>query len=309
MAMTILPLVAARRAGLSFPPRWSAPGVRRPGCLVRKGAWGAGDIGLNQVLIAATIVFAGRHDGRRHRLPDRLRVLPAAPRGARATRSSRPCSPHLAARGAAGDADGFAATSPRGCGRWSCSSLPAAALLAAVALPVLSIVEVGELDSRGASFVAAVLAAYLVGVLGYSTFFLLTRASYALDDVRSPTMVYLWVTLAAIGAMAVTSSACRRAGARRRSGAGARCRRDGGVLWAVPPAPAPPGSSGARGRCPGPRRTGHRRRRRRRLGRGDRDRLGRPTAGRRRGRPAPRWWAPGCTSWCSPCCARRRSAW
>ncbi len=83
---------------------------------------------------------------------------------------------------------------------------PAAALLAVVALPVLSVVRIGELDERGASFVAAVLAGYLVGVVGYSTFFLLTRASYALDDARSPTMVYLWVTLAAIVAMGVSSA-------------------------------------------------------------------------------------------------------
>jgi putative peptidoglycan lipid II flippase len=44
------------------------------------------------------------------------------------------------------------------------------------------------------------------GLLGYSTFFLLTRASYALDDVRSPTTVFLGVTLAAIAGMAVSSA-------------------------------------------------------------------------------------------------------
>ena len=42
--------------------------------------------------------------------------------------------------------------------------------------------------------------------LGYSCFFLLTRASYAIDDVRSPTTVFLGVTAAAIVGMAVTSS-------------------------------------------------------------------------------------------------------
>jgi putative peptidoglycan lipid II flippase len=206
VAMTALPWLAARRAGLAFPIRWRAPEVDGLGDLVRKGAWGAGDIGLNQVLILATIVFAGRTTGGviAYQTAFAFFLLPHAVLGHPVFTT---LFPHLAARGAAGDHDGFARDLAEGLRSMVLLLLPASALLAVVALPVLSIVEVGELDSRGASFVAAVLAAYLVGVLGYSTFFLLTRASYALDDARSPTMVYLWVTIAAIGAMAVTSSA------------------------------------------------------------------------------------------------------
>ena len=83
---------------------------------------------------------------------------------------------------------------------------PAAALMAAMAAPLLALIRVGQLDAQGSELVAAVLASFMTGLLGYSCFFLLTRASYAIDDVRSPTTVFLGVTAAAIVGMAVTSS-------------------------------------------------------------------------------------------------------
>jgi peptidoglycan biosynthesis protein MviN/MurJ (putative lipid II flippase) len=52
----------------------------------------------------------------------------------------------------------------------------------------------------------------MVGLMGYSGFYLLTRASYAIDDVRSPTMVYLWATIGAIVGMAVASSLSENSG-------------------------------------------------------------------------------------------------
>jgi putative peptidoglycan lipid II flippase len=206
LAMTALPLLAARRAGLGLVPRWRAPGVEGLGALVRKGAWGAGDIGLNQVVIAATLVFAGATTGGviAYQTAFAFFLLPHAVLGHPVFTT---LFPHLAARGAASDAPGFARDLAGGIRSMVLLLAPAAALLAVVALPLLSLVRVGELDGQGASFVGSVLAAYLVGVIGYSTFFLLTRASYALDDARSPTMVYLWVTVAAIIAMGVASAA------------------------------------------------------------------------------------------------------
>ena len=74
---------------------------------MRKGAWGAGDIGLNQVLIAATIVFAGRTTGGviAFQTAFAFFLLPHAVLGHPVFTT---LFPHLAARGAAGDADGFA---------------------------------------------------------------------------------------------------------------------------------------------------------------------------------------------------------
>lgn len=200
VAMTILPMVATRRAGLGFLPRWSAPGVTGLGALLRKGAWGAGDIGLNQVMVTATVIFAGRTAGGviAYQTAFSFFLLPHA---VLAHPVFTTLFPHLATHGAAGDRDAFARDLTDGLRSMALLLVPSAALLAAVALPTLSVVRLGQLDEHGASFVATVLAGYLVGLLGYSAFLLLTRAAYALDDVRSPTMVYLWVTLVAVGAM------------------------------------------------------------------------------------------------------------
>ena len=90
------------------------------GALARKGAWGAGDIGLNQVLVLATVVFAGRVPGGviAYQTAFTFFLLPHA---VLAHPIFTVRFPELAAYGAAGDNDGFAADGrARACGRWPC---------------------------------------------------------------------------------------------------------------------------------------------------------------------------------------------
>jgi putative peptidoglycan lipid II flippase len=54
---------------------------------------------------------------------------------------------------------------------------------------VLRLIRVGALDPSGADLVAGVLAAYAFGITGYAGIHLLTRASYAAGDVRTPALV------------------------------------------------------------------------------------------------------------------------
>jgi putative peptidoglycan lipid II flippase len=205
VGLTVLPILAAVHGGLGFRPRWSARGVTGIGALARKGAWGAGDIGLNQVLVAATIVFAGRVDGGviAYQTAFTFFLLPHAVL-AHPIFTAR--FPELSAHGAGGDHGAFARNLSAGLRSMIILLVPAAVLMAITAAPVLSIIRIGQLDAHGSRLVAAVLAAYMTGLLGYSSFFMLTRASYAIDDVRSPTTVYLAVTAAAIGLMALTSA-------------------------------------------------------------------------------------------------------
>jgi putative peptidoglycan lipid II flippase len=198
-------VLAASHAGLGFRPRWSARGVSGVGELARKGAWGAGDIGLNQVLVAATIVFAGRVDGGviAYQTAFTFFLLPHAVL-AHPIFTAR--FPELSAHGADGNHEAFARNLSAGLRSMILMLVPAAVLMAVTAAPMLSIIRVGQLNGHGSQLVAAVLAAYMTGLLGYSSFFMLTRASYAIDDVRSPTTVYLAVTTAAIILMAVTSN-------------------------------------------------------------------------------------------------------
>lgn len=67
--------------------------------------------------------------------------------------------------------------------------LPATALGMALAHPGFALVRVGALDERGTALVAVAFVGLAAGLLPYSAFLLLARASYALDDSRAPALV------------------------------------------------------------------------------------------------------------------------
>ena len=71
-------------------------------------------------------------------------------------------------------------------------------LIAVGGVSGLSAIQMGQLDADGARLVSLVLASLLLGIAGYYTFFLLTRASYALEDPVTPTVVNLGVTAGTI---------------------------------------------------------------------------------------------------------------
>ena len=79
--------------------------------------------------------------------------------------------------------------------------LPASALLIALGRPTLRLVQLGSLDAAGAGLVARVLAAYALGLVGYSLFQHVTRASYAAGDARTPTLVHLGATAGGVALM------------------------------------------------------------------------------------------------------------
>lgn len=202
-AMTVVPLVAVRRSGAHLFPGWrNSPIPLRP--LVSKGFWAAGHLGLNQVMVAATIILAARVDGGvvAYQIAFTFFLLP---HGLLANPVYTVMFPRFATHAQRGQLDEFAADVGLGLRMTALLVVPAAGLLVALAGPMLTLVRLGSLDRAGAHLVAVVLAAYAFGLLGYSAFFLLTRASYALDDARSPTVVNGWVTLVAIPAMVLAS--------------------------------------------------------------------------------------------------------
>jgi putative peptidoglycan lipid II flippase len=204
VVMTAVPLIAARRAGYGLRPGWAVEGSDlRP--LVGRGLWAAGHVGLNQILVLVTVVLAGQVAGGviAYQTAFTFFLLPHA---LLAHPIFTALYPRLAAAGAAGETGPFARDLARGLRAMVALVLPAAAVLAAVAAPALSLVRIGQLDDAGVELIAAVLASYLLGVGGYSTFFLLTRASYALGDARRPTLVNLVVTAVTIAGLAGASA-------------------------------------------------------------------------------------------------------
>lgn len=193
-AMTLLPLMALRRAGLRLRPRWQ-PRLPELAALGRAGAWGAVQLAGMQLLLAVTLVLANRIEGGvvAYHLAFTAFLLPFA---VLAYPVMTTLYPRLASQAAAGRWDAFRHSLGRGVRTTVLRVAPASALLVALAAPGLALIRLGALDGPGARLTARVLAAYGVGLVGYAVCHLLTRASYAAGDVRTPALVTLCVAVA-----------------------------------------------------------------------------------------------------------------
>ncbi len=205
VAMTTVPFVALWHAGLGIRPRWRTTGLGGLRALVRRGAWAAGHVGLNEVLIGSTIVLSGRVGGGviAYQTAYTFFLLPHA---LLAYPIFTALFPRLARKATAHDLPAFATDLGMGMRAIILLLVPASGLLAVAAAPALSAIRLGQLDASGTRLVALVLAGYLVGLMAYSLFFLLTRASYALEDARRPTLVNLGVTVVSVVVMVIATN-------------------------------------------------------------------------------------------------------
>ena len=198
VAMAAVPLFALRRAGVRLRPRWdpSHPALRALG---RAGIWGVVYLTMTQLLVAVTLVLANRVEGGvvAYHIAFTTFLLPFA---LLAHPVLTTVYPGLAAEARAGRWAGFAEALGRGARSIAFLVLPATALLVALARPGLRVIEVGALDEAGSRLVARALAAYALGLAGYAALHLLTRASYAAGDTRTPALVNAGV---AVGGSAV----------------------------------------------------------------------------------------------------------
>jgi putative peptidoglycan lipid II flippase len=193
LAMTAVPVLAARRAGLRLWPRWDPhhPGLAAIG---RAGLWGAAALAASQVLLATTLVLANRVEGAvvAYQIAFTMFLFPHALLAHPVTTT---LYPRLAAEAVERRWDAFATALARGSRSIVFWTAAATALLAVLAVPVLRLIRVGALDPAGAGLVADVLVAYAFGITGYAGIHLLTRASYAAGDVRTPAVVGLGVAV------------------------------------------------------------------------------------------------------------------
>ena len=204
VAMAAVPLVALHRAGLRLRPRWD-PRLPSMRALLRAGAWGVAYLAMSQVLVAVTLVLANRVEGGvvAYHIAFTAFLLPFA---VLAHPVLTTVYPGLAADAHARRWPAFADALGRGFRSIAFLVLPAAALLVALAGPALRVVELGALDGPGADLVGRVLAAYALGLAGYAALQLLTRASYAAGDTRTPALVNAGIAVGGSVLMAVLFS-------------------------------------------------------------------------------------------------------
>jgi putative peptidoglycan lipid II flippase len=204
LAMVAVPLVVLRRAGVRLRPRFdlAAPGLR---AVARTALWGGVLLAVTQVLVGVTLVLANPVEGGvvAYQIAFTFFLLPFA---LVAHPVMTAVYPALSAHAHAERWDDFATAVRSGLGRVLLLVVPAAALLAALAEPVLGAVRLGAVGADDAAFVGRVLAGYALGLAGYSAFQLSARAFTALGDARVPALVGVAVTAFGVVAMAVGAS-------------------------------------------------------------------------------------------------------
>lgn len=204
LAMTIVPLVALARSGVSLRPRLdlSDPNLR---AVAREGWWVAALLAGTQVLIAVTLVLSNQVRGGvvAYQIAFTFFLLPFA---LVAHPVFTVLHPRLSAHAGADRWGDFASEVGDGVRRVLLLVLPAAAVLAVLGGPALQLTRFGALDAGGAALVARVLSAYALGLGGYAVFQLLARASTAAGESRLAAVVGLGVAGAGAVLM-VTASA------------------------------------------------------------------------------------------------------
>ena len=177
------------RAGVAMRPRWPrlSPRVRRTLAIMGPGVVGAGVTQLN--LLISTALASTLPNGAVSFLyyADRLNQLPLGVVGiAVATAILPPLSRHVRA----GDMAGAVTTQNRGVELALLLTLPAAAALAVLALPILSVLfERGAFGPAEAAATAAALSAYAVGLPAFVLVKVLAPGFFARQDTRTPVAI------------------------------------------------------------------------------------------------------------------------
>ena len=189
VCMTVVPAVAAARAGLSLTPRLRAAAhVVLP---LRDIAWASLVVVPPQLFLLASLVVAGRVAGGVAAIQIAFTVF-LLPHALLGQPVATVLYPRMAASWAVDDAESAREHAARGLTTSMLLTAPAAALLAALAPWIMRGISVGALDRGGGpAVVAAALAGYAVGLVAYSWSLLVTRISYAAGDVRTPGLAAL----------------------------------------------------------------------------------------------------------------------
>lgn len=205
LAMASIPIISARRKGLALRPRWE-PRDPRLVQIARVGLWGGVLLGAVQVLIAVTLVLANQVRGGvvAYQIAFTFFLLPVA---LVAHPIYTAVYPRLAAAAQGGRWQDFGADIGDAVRRIAFFVLPASAALVVLGGPALRLVRLGAIDAEGARMVGRVLAAYAVGLFGYSCFLLLARAWTAAGDARLPAVVAIGAAVLGAGLMVVGAGA------------------------------------------------------------------------------------------------------
>ena len=179
-----------RAAGARLRPVWDLdhPAVR---AVIRLSGWTVGFVIANQVAYAVVVALANRRSGHLSAYQAAFQFF-QLPHAVVAVSITGALLPELSSASARGDRTAFLALLHRGLRVVGALLVPAALVTVVLARPIVDVLlNHGALDAGDARLTADVLAAFALGLPGFSAFLLCTRAFQARRDTR--TVFYLYV--------------------------------------------------------------------------------------------------------------------
>ena len=192
MALPLLP--AVRRAGVHLRPvfKFRHPAVRK---VLRLSGWTAGYVAVNQIALWIVLVLANGTKGGVS-VYQGAYIFFQLPHGLVAVSLMTTLSPELAETATRKDFTGFRRNFALGLRLMTLAILPAAAGLAVLASPLVSLLlERGALTSGQAGLTADCVVLFAVGLLPFSLYLYALRGFYSVHDTRTPFVLNCWENL------------------------------------------------------------------------------------------------------------------
>ena len=183
--MTLVLLPALRRAGVRLRPHLDLhhPAVRHVG---RLSGWTLGYVLTNQLSLLVVLVLANREQGGVSAYTGAF-VFFQLPHALVAVSLMTTLVPELASAAQRGDHASYRARFSTGVRLMALVILPAATGYVVLARPIVAaLLERGALSVESAELTADTLAAFALGLLGFSVYLFALRGFYALHDTRTP---------------------------------------------------------------------------------------------------------------------------
>lgn len=188
VAMTVALWPSVRATGFRF--RWIG-GIRDEaiGRIGRLATWVVVYVVANQLGYLVIVILAGGPTGGYSSYAAAF-ILFQLPHAIFAVSILTALLPAMSSRWAAGDLDGYRALLSQGIRATATILIPAALGYLVLAKPIVRLLlEHGETKAVSAELVSEVLFAFAIGLFAFSAFQFLLRASYAMQDTRTPALV------------------------------------------------------------------------------------------------------------------------
>ncbi len=188
VGMTVALWPALRRLGFRF--RWRLdlrdPGLRRIG---RLAGWALGYVVVNQLGYLVVIILAAPVQGGYTAYTSAF-IFFQLPHAIFAVSIMTALLPSLSSRWAGRDRDGFRRLLTQGIRGTAFIVVPAAFGYLALATPVVRLLlEHGVMGGQSTELVAGVLTVFSLGLFSFSSFQMMLRAFYAMQDTRTPALI------------------------------------------------------------------------------------------------------------------------